>query len=91
MIEATKTGPGVVSAEGIEAKHRTPTLALCRALLAAGHADQPMTIRDPDGRALMTVRSIAEAAKLTVVETSYGPRFAKWAPHPGKEIYGDEA
>jgi hypothetical protein len=91
MIEATKMGPGVVTAEGIEVKHRTPTLALCRALLAAGHDDGPMTVRDADGRALLTVPSIAEAAKLTVVETSYGPRFGKWAPHPGKEVYGDEA
>jgi hypothetical protein len=91
MIEATKMGPGVVTAEGVEVKHKAPTLALCRALLAAGHADGPMTVRDTSGRALLTVPSIAEAAGLTVKETDYGPRFAKWAPHPGKEIYGDEA
>jgi hypothetical protein len=81
MIGATKTGPGVVTVEGIEVKHKAPTLALCRALLAAGHADGPMTVRDTDGRALLTVPSIAAAAELTVQETAAaGPRFAKWVP-----------
>jgi hypothetical protein len=84
MIEATKTAPGVVAALGIEVKHKAPTLALCRALLAAGHEDQPMTVRDPDGRPLMTVRSIAEAAGMTVLETAgAGPRFTKWVPFEG--------
>jgi hypothetical protein len=90
VIEATRTEPGVIAAEGIEAKHRAPAFALCRALLAAGHADQPMTVRDPDGRVLLTVQSIAEAAKLTVKETDRGPKFVKWEAHPGKAIYGED-
>jgi hypothetical protein len=90
MIEATKSGTGVVEALGIEVKHRTPTLALCRALLAAGHADQPMTVRDAAGWVLMTVPSIASAAEMTVIENANaGPRFGKWSPFTG--IGGDEA
>jgi len=90
MIEATKTGPGAVEAAGLTVKHRTPTLALCRALLAAGHADGPLTVRDADGRALMTVPSIAAAADMTVTENANnGPRFGKWSPFAG--IGGEEA
>lgn len=43
-------GAGIISAEGLTVKHRTPTLALCRALIAAGHEDGPMIVRDPAGR-----------------------------------------
>lgn len=90
MIEATKTGPGVVEAAGLTVKHRTPTLALCRALLAAGHDDGPMVVRDTAGQALMTVRSIAEAADMSVMENANnGPRFTKFVPFTG--IGGDEA
>ena len=81
MIEAVKTGPGVVEAAGLTVKHRTPTLALCRALLAAGHDDGPMTVRDTVGRALVEVPSIAAAGLLTVHENDkFGPKFAKWSP-----------
>jgi hypothetical protein len=80
MIEAIK-GLGVISAEGIELSHRTPVLALCRALIAAGHPDQPMTVRDLDNRPLMTVRSIAKAAGLSVKENDHiGPVFVKYQP-----------
>lgn len=81
MIEATKTGPGEIEAAGITVKHRAPTLALCRALLAAGHADQRMVVHDTAGRALITVHSIAEAAGLSVVENEkVGPKFVKYRP-----------
>ena len=90
MIEATKTGPGMIEAAGLTVKHRTPTLALCRALLKAGHADGPMVVRDPDGRPLMTIRRIAEAGAMSVMENANnGPRFTKWTPFTG--IDGDEA
>jgi hypothetical protein len=88
MIEATKTGPGVIEAIGTTVRHRTPVLELCRELVAAGF-DGPMTVRDTDGRALMTVRCIVEAAKLTVDE-SRDCRFSRWKPHPGKHIFGEE-
>lgn len=80
MIEAIK-GLGAIEAEGIEVQHRTPVLALCRALIAAGHADGPMIVRDLDGRPLMTVRSIAEAAEVAVKENErIGPVFVKYRP-----------
>jgi hypothetical protein len=91
MIEATLTRPGKITAEGITLTSREPTLALCRALIEAGHADQPMTVVDAaTGRPTMHVASIAEAAELTVKETDRGPRFAKWAPFPGKAIFGED-
>jgi hypothetical protein len=88
MIEATKTG--VVVAEGIEVRHKAPALAMCRALLKAGMTDQPMTVVDANGRALLTVQSIADAAEMTVMENpSAGPRFVKWVPFSG--IAGGDA
>ena len=46
MLTATLTRPGSITAAGITLTHREPTLALCRALVEAGHADQPMTVID---------------------------------------------
>jgi hypothetical protein len=83
MIEATLTRPDTISAEGITLTHRTPTLALCRALIAAGHPDGPLTVTC-GGIPTMTVRSIAEAATRTVIENAkIGPAFAKWSPFTG--------
>jgi hypothetical protein len=57
------------------------TPALCRTLIAAGHEDGPMIVRDPAGRPLMTVPSIVAAAALSVIENERsGPRFGKWSP-----------
>jgi hypothetical protein len=83
MIEATLTRPGKITAEGITLTSREPTLALCRALIEAGHADQPMTVVDAaTGRPTMHVASIAKAALLTVDEGN-GCRFVRWRPSPG--------
>jgi len=91
MIEATKTGPGAVEAAGLTVKHKAPTLALCRALLNAGHADGPMTVRDAAGQVLLTVPSIAAAAKLTVIENERtGPKFGTWSPFVGRAIFGED-
>lgn len=88
MIEAIKTGPGTVSAEGITVSHRAPTMELCRALVRAGHEDGPMVVRYPDGRVLITVPSIVEAAKWTIEEnSSHGPTFVKWKPFDRPEIH----
>jgi len=85
MIDATLTRPGAISAEGITLTHRTPVLQLCRALIAAGHPDGPMTVTC-GGIPTMTVRSIAEAATRTVIENDkLGPVFAKWSPFPGRQ------
>ena len=46
MLTATLTRPGTITAFGITLTSRTPTLALCHALIEAGHADQPMTVND---------------------------------------------
>jgi hypothetical protein len=84
MLTATLTRPGKIAAEGITLTSREPTLALCRALIAAGHADGPMTVVDSaTGRPTMTVQSIAKAALLTVDEGN-GCRFARWRPFPGR-------
>lgn len=80
MIEATKTGPGLIEAIGTTVRHRNPVLALCRELVAAGF-DGPMIVRDTAGRALMTVQCIVAAADLSVVENEkVGPKFVKYRP-----------
>jgi hypothetical protein len=91
MLTATLTRPSKITAANITITHREPTLALCRALVAAGHPDGPMTVVDSaTGRPVMHVASIAQAAELTVKETNTGPRFAKWVPFPGKAIFGED-
>jgi hypothetical protein len=83
MLTATLTRPGKITATGITLTSREPTLALCRALIDAGHADQPMTVVDSaTGRPVMRVASIAKAALLTVDEGN-GCRFRRWRPFRG--------
>ena len=83
MLTATLTRPGKVAAGGITLSHRTPVLQLCRALVDAGHPDQPMTVIDSaTGRPTMHVASIAQAALLTVDERT-GCGFRRWMPFPG--------
>jgi hypothetical protein len=56
------TRPGTITAADITLTSREPTLALCRALIAAGHADQPVTVVDSaTSRPVMQVASIAQA------------------------------
>jgi hypothetical protein len=84
MLTATLTRPGKITATGITLTNREPTLALCRALVDAGHADQPMTVVDgATGRPTMHVASITKAALLTVDEGN-GCRFVRWRPSSGK-------
>jgi hypothetical protein len=91
VLTATLTRPGKITAAGITLTSREPTLALCRALVAAGHADGPLTVVDgATGRPTMHVASIAKAATLTVKETNLGPRFVPWVPFPGKAIFGED-
>ena len=83
MIHATLTRPGTITAAGITLTSREPTLALCRALVDAGHADQPMTVVDgATGRPTMHVRSIEGG----VADGGRGQRcrFVRWRPSPGK-------
>jgi hypothetical protein len=88
MLTATLTRPGKITAADITLTSRTPTLALCRALIEAGHPDGPMTVVDgATGRPVMHVASIAAAAKVTVLENdSAGPRFRRWTPFPDARV-----
>jgi hypothetical protein len=79
IIHAEITGSDTCSAGGIKATGHAPVLGLCRQLLAAG--------LDPDraievyraGILALTVRSIAQGARLTVEDDSRGtPRFRPW-------------
>jgi hypothetical protein len=57
--------------------------ALCRRLVEAGHDPAtPMEVYRGQTLALH-VRSIGEAAKLTVTEAESGPRFTPWKPFKG--------
>lgn len=56
--------------------------ALCRKLIEAGHnPSTPMVVRRGETIALR-VRSIGEAAKLTVSDVTGPPRFVRWQPMP---------
>lgn len=58
------------------------TLDLCRQLVALGLPDGP-AVAYRDGRPSLLIRSIHEAAGLTIVENDNdGPRFGKYRPTP---------
>jgi hypothetical protein len=91
VLTATLTRPGGITCGDITLTSREPVLQMCRALVAAGYADGPMTVVDgATGRPTMTVQSIAKAATFTVKETNTGPRFVPWVPFPGKQIFGED-
>jgi hypothetical protein len=86
MLTATLIRSNTITAADITLTHRTPTLALCRVLVDAGHADQPMAVVDgATGRPVLRVASIAAAALLTVDESA-GCRFHPWKPLPGVRV-----
>ena len=61
-------------------------LDLCRQLVALGVEDGP-AIAFRDGKPSMLIRSIHEAAKVTVLENSNdGPRFIPWKPFAGVTV-----
>ena len=66
------------TALGITAKSRAPVLALCRALVTAGH-NPSLPLEAFRGQTLcLAVRSIGEGARLTVEDDRHGiPRFRK--------------
>jgi len=67
------------TAKGITTSGATPVLALCRALVAAGHDPATRMHVFRDGALALRIRSIDAGAKLTVDETN-GTRFARWKP-----------
>lgn len=80
MLTATLTRPNTITAANIMLTNRTPVLALCRALVEAGHTDQPMTVVDAaTGKTVMHIASIARSAGVSVHEEP-STRFAKWQP-----------
>jgi hypothetical protein len=69
---------------GVTARGRAPVLALCRALIEAGH-DPNTPLEAYRGTTLcLKVRSIGEGARLTVKETTRDgkPRFVTYRPGP---------
>ncbi|MGQ9370940.1 hypothetical protein [Azospirillum sp. ST 5-10] len=61
-------------------KSGCPIFSLCRALINAGHPDQPLTVMRGDKPA-MNIRSIAHTATRTVKEGIDGtPRIVKYNP-----------
>ena len=78
-VRAELSGSTVCSTAGQVAIGHTPILALCRALIEAGHnPSTPLNVYRGETLALR-IRSIAEAARLTVDEHN-GTRLAKWKP-----------
>ena len=81
-IRATLVGSDHSEALGLTGHGYTPVLALCRALLAAGHdARRPLHAYRGDVLALK-VCSIGEGAKLIVKKDRARPRFVPWEPFP---------
>jgi hypothetical protein len=87
-VRADIVGQTQATACGVTVTGRNaPVLALCRALLEAGH-DPATPLEAWRGATLcLRVRSIGEGAKLTVSEaTNDGkPRFAPYRPFPVSE------
>lgn len=82
VIRAELKGSNRCEALGITGQGSTPVLALCRALVSAGH-DHRRSLHAYRGDVLaLKVRSIGEAAQLTVREDRTGPRFAPWELFP---------
>ena len=79
LLRAEFIGSDRCAISGFTAISQTPVLALCRTLLAAGFDPrQPLHVCRGDKVALY-VRSIGEAARLTVKDDRLGrTRFARW-------------
>jgi hypothetical protein len=76
-VRAELLGDNTAIAAGITARGRAPVLALCRALIEAGHdPNQPLEAYRGD-RLCLRLRSIGVAARLTVDE-SEGCRFVRF-------------
>jgi hypothetical protein len=85
-LRAALVGSNRCTAAGITATGQAPVLALCRELLAAGFdPDQPLEIYRGTTLALR-VRSIGEAARLTVKDNRLGrPVFVRWQDRPASD------
>jgi len=81
-IRATLVGSDHSEALGLTGHGYTPVLALCRALLAAGHDPRRPLHAYRDDVLALSISSIGEGAQLTVREDRCGPRFVAWEPFP---------
>jgi hypothetical protein len=83
-LRAIIIGSNQAEANGVTARGHAPVLALCRALIEAGH-DPNTSIAAYRGATLcLKVRSIGEGTRLTVKETTRDgkPRFVTYRPGP---------
>ena len=78
-IRAELVGSNTCTAAGITVVDHAPVLALCRALVKAGH-DPNRPLRAYRGDVFcLRVRSIGEGARLTIEDDRYGrPRLRRW-------------
>jgi hypothetical protein len=83
-IRAEIVGQNQANACGVTVSRHAPVLALCRALIGAGHDPATPLEAYRGSTPCLRVRSIGEGAKLTVSEaTSDGkPRFAPFHAFP---------
>ena len=87
-VVAHLNGSRTCTGAGITATGAAPVLALCRELLAAGlDPDRALTVYR-NGIVALRIRSIDEAAKLTVRESTRDgrPRFAQLSSDGGPPI-----
>jgi hypothetical protein len=85
-IPATLIGSDRCTAEGISVRAYAPVLALCRALIEAGHDPGRALHAHRGGVLALVVRSIGEGAGLTVEDDRHGtPRLRRWR---GRRGYG---
>jgi hypothetical protein len=85
-IRADLIGQSQATARGVTVSGRhAPVLALCRALVEAGH-DPATPLAAYRGATLcLHVRSLGEGAKLTVAESGGKPRFVPFHPFQDRD------
>lgn len=89
-VRAELTGSDTATALDLTARGRTPVLSLCRMLVDAGH-DPALQMHVYRGTTLcLKVRSIGEAAKLSVRETGSRPRLVPFEEFSGRRAEAAE-
>jgi hypothetical protein len=82
-ICATLTGSDRSEPESVIARGPAPVLAICRALIEAGHEPERMLHAYRGGVLAVKVRSLGEGARLNVEDDRHGtPRLRRWRHGP---------
>jgi hypothetical protein len=83
-LRAVIIGSNQATANGVTVRRRAPVLALCRALIEAGHNPDTPLEAYRGTKLCLKMRSIGECARLTVKETTRDgrPRFVTYRPGP---------